>query len=84
MCTLMNLLRMIARPCQTCREILRQETLSASLAIVLGFGIVVSLLFLRSHLAGDYPPPPDELETWSETWGEFAILPWQRGSGRSY
>ena len=73
--TLMNLLRMIVRPRRTCREVLRQETLNASLAIVLGFGIAVSLLFLRSHFARDYPPPPDELEAWIETWGEFAMLP---------
>lgn len=75
MSTLTNLIRIVARPRQTCREVLQQETLNASLAIVLGFGIVVGLLFLRSHFARDYPPPPDELQTWIETWGEFAMLP---------
>ena len=73
--TLRNMLRAIVRPRRTCRDILQQETLNASLAIVLGFGLVVGLLFLRSHLAREYPPPPDELETWIEAWGEFAMLP---------
>jgi hypothetical protein len=63
---------------------LRQETLNASLAIVLGFGIVVGLLFARSHLAQDYPPPPDALETWIETWGEFAMLPYLKIPAERY
>jgi hypothetical protein len=54
---------------------MQQETLRGSLAIVLAFGLVLSALFARSHLAGEYPPPPAELEAWIEAWGEFAMLP---------
>jgi hypothetical protein len=79
-----KLVHIIVRPRQTCRRILKLETLDASLAIVLVFGAVVSLLFLRSHLAGDYPPPPDELETWIETWGEFAMLPFLKVPAEQY
>lgn len=73
--TLLNLARVFVRPRSTCRAILRDETLRPGLAVVVGFGLVLSALFARSHLVGDYPPPPDELETWIEAWGEFAMLP---------
>jgi hypothetical protein len=73
--TLLDLVYVVIRPRRTCRRILPQETLASSLSIVLVFGAVVGLLFLRSHLVQDYPPPSDELETWIETWGEFAMLP---------
>ena len=73
MSTLTNLLRFVVRPRRTCREVLRQETINASLAVVLGFGIVVGLLFLRSYLAQDYPPPADELET-VEDLSEFTVI----------
>jgi hypothetical protein len=73
--TLLNLFYVVIRPRKTCRQILKQETLASSLSIVLLFGAAVGLLFLRSHLARDYPPPPADLETWIEAWGEFAMLP---------
>jgi hypothetical protein len=84
MSALKDLVRIVIHPRRTCREILKLETLNASLAVVLAFGAVVSLLFLRSHLARDYPPPPDELETWIETWGEFPILPYVKIPAERY
>ena len=44
----------------------------------------MGLLFLRSHLAQDYPPPPADLETWIEAWGEFAMLPYVKIPAQRY
>jgi hypothetical protein len=41
-------------------------------------------MFVISHLKGDYPPPPDELEVWIETWGEFAMLPFLKIPAEHY
>lgn len=73
--TISRLLRIIQHPRKVSRELLKEETVYPSLSVVLGFGIVLSLLFLYSHLQGDYPPPPGDLETWIEAWGEFSMLP---------
>jgi len=43
--------------------------------LVVGFGIFYSVMFYISHLAHDYPPAPEVLQVWVETWGEFAMLP---------
>jgi hypothetical protein len=73
--TLFNLARVLVRPRQTCRALLQKGTLRPALVVVLAYGLLLSALFARSHLAGEYPPPPDELATWVEAWGAFAMLP---------
>jgi len=73
--TLSWLWRVWLRPRQTARELLADAALSPALGVVVGFGALMSLLLLRSHLAGAYPPPPDVLAAWVEAWGEFAMLP---------
>lgn len=72
---LLWLMRMIIRPRRTAQMLSQEGNLRSALALVLGFGMVLSLLFLGSHLRGEYPPPPDEFQVWIETWGEFAMLP---------
>ena len=37
-----------------------------------------------SHVKADYPPPPDELNIWIETWGEFAMLPFVKIPAEKY
>lgn len=73
--TLRRLVRIISHPRETSREIVSDEKINSSLSVVLGFGIILSLMFLISHLKADYPPPTDELKVWIETWGEFPMLP---------
>jgi hypothetical protein len=71
-----RVVKIIARPRRTAREILADPgSLRGATAFVLAYAVAVSVLFLSSHLAGDYPPPPEELATWTGTWGEFAMLP---------
>jgi hypothetical protein len=69
------LVNMIIRPRRTAQTLIQEGRLSSALSLVLGFGMVLALLFLGSHLRGDYPPPPDEFQVWIEIWGEFAMLP---------
>jgi hypothetical protein len=73
--TLNRLWRIILHPRRVTGEILLEENIHSSLSVVLGFGLVLSLLFLYSYLQGDYPPPPEDLNTWIEAWGEFSMLP---------
>ena len=81
----LNLLpKMALHPRRTTRELLAQKTVYLSLVVVLGFAVLESLLFLVSYLAGDYPPPPEELRIWIETWGEFAMLPFVNIPPESY
>ena len=82
--TVSKLWRIILYPRRTSRELLEQKTPTASLVIVLGFALVLALLFLLSHLAQDYPPPPEDLQTWVETWGEFAMLPFLKIPAERY
>jgi hypothetical protein len=82
--TIGRLWRIVVYPRRTSREILQDRSIHASLAIVLGFALVLSLLFLISHFRGDYPPPPQDLETWIETWGEFAMLPFVKIQAEHY
>lgn len=81
-----NLWKIVIHPRRTSRELLEDgsRSLYAAGGIVLGFAAILALLFLYSHLAGDYPPPPDELETWIATWGEFTMLPFVKIPAESY
>jgi len=65
----------VVSPRVAAQEIVEVENIHSSLCLVLGFGIVLSALFLISYLKADYPPAPEDLETWIEAWGEFSMLP---------
>ena len=71
-----RLWRIIPRPRDTAREILADPGgLRSAGVFVLLFALAVSLLFLGSHFAGDYPPPAADEQAFVEAWGEFAMLP---------
>lgn len=75
---------MVVHPRRTARELLSERTIYPSLIVVLGFAVLESLLSLISYLAGDYPPSPEVLRIWIETWGEFAMLPFIKVPAESY
>jgi hypothetical protein len=76
--------KIIVHPRSVSREIVQDKNIYASLYVVLGFAVILSLLFLISHLKADYPPSPDELDIWIETWGEFAMLPFVKIPAEKY
>jgi len=65
----------IVSPRRTALELAQEKSIRASLSVVLGLGIVLAAVNLVSALAHDFPPPPDEYQTWVEAYGEFAMLP---------
>ena len=67
--------RMIRHPLTAGREVAAWRTAWPGLAVVLAFGLYLALGCYRSYLHHDYPPPPQELRVWIETWGEFSMLP---------
>jgi len=51
---------------------------------VISFGLLLSMMFLISHLKQDYPPPPEVLAIWVEHWGEGVMLPFFNIPAESY
>jgi len=72
--TLRDAIEMVIHPLRTTDRLLDEPVWPAML-LVAGFGAVMAILFLLSHLARNYPPPPDVLETWVEAYGAFYVLP---------
>lgn len=72
------LVRIVIHPRSTSRAILEENTLHPSIAVVLGFSALVSILLMITYLLKQYPPPADEMKLWIEAWGEFAMLPFLR------
>jgi hypothetical protein len=67
--------RMPRHPRQAGREMVEWNSAWPGLAVVLALGLYLAFSCYRSYLNGDYPPPPEELRVWIETWGEFSMLP---------
>ncbi len=67
--------QMILHPLRSGREIAAWQTVCPGLVVALALGLYMTLGCYRSYLNHDYPPPPDELRVWIETWGESSMLP---------
>ena len=80
-----RLWRIIPRPRETAREILADPRgLRSAGVFVLLFALAVSLLFLDSHFAGDYPYRGADGEAVIDAWGEFAMLPFVKIAPERY
>lgn len=75
---------MVVRPRQTTDELLHEPSLLPALWVILGFGLLTGAGMLISHLKGEYPPPPADLQTWIEAWGEFTMLPFIKTPPETY
>ncbi len=82
--TLGRLWEIIFHPLRTAEELAREPSLRSASAVVLGLGICTGLMFAVSAARGDYPPPPDVLKTWIDSYGEFAMLPFLKIPAESY
>jgi hypothetical protein len=66
---------MLLRPRRATEAILAQNSLRLPALLVLAYGLFLAAGFLISHFAGDYPPPPADMQTWIDAWGSFTMLP---------
>jgi hypothetical protein len=75
---------MLLHPRRTGKELATDTRLKPVTTFVIAFGLLLSLMFLVSHLKQDYPPPPEELAIWVEHWGEGVMLPFFNIPAESY
>lgn len=75
---------MLFHPKRTGKELSAATSLKPIAILVIGFGLLQSLMFLISYLKQDYPPPPDVLAVWVEHWGEGVMLPFFNIPAESY
>lgn len=66
---------MLIHPGRTSKELASETSLKPVATLVIAWGIFYGLVFLRSYLAHEYPPSPEELKIWIEHWGEGVMLP---------
>ena len=69
---------------RTGKELAADTRLKPVTTFIIAFGLLLSLMFLISHLKQDYPPSPDVLAIWVEHWGEGVMLPFFSIPAESY
>jgi len=75
---------MLTHPGRTGKKLASETSLKPVATLVIAFGVVYGLLFLKSYLAHDYPPSPEVLAVWIEHWGEGVMLPFFNIPAESY
>lgn len=75
---------MLTHPGRTGKALASGTSLKPVATLVIAFGIVYGLTFLKSYLAHDYPPSPEVLAVWVEHWGEGMMLPFFNIPAESY
>ena len=66
---------MLLHPKRTGKELAANTRLKPVTTFIIAFGLLLSLMFLVSHLKQDYPPSSEVLAIWVEHWGEGVMLP---------
>jgi hypothetical protein len=84
MMTLNYLWKILKGPRQGFSELCTEGKVRYAGVLVLSYGIINSLGFLISALKHDYPPPPETLDVWIKTWGEFTMLPFLKIPPENY
>jgi len=75
---------MLTHPGRTGKELASERSLKPVATLVIAFGILYALPFLKSYLEHSYPPPPETLAIWVEHWGEGVMLPFFNIPAESY
>ena len=74
----------LTHPGRTSKELASETSLKPVTTLVIAFGILYALPFLKSYLDHSYPPPPETLAIWVEHWGEGVMLPFFNIPAESY
>lgn len=75
---------MMLHPKRTGKELATDTRLKPVATFIIAFSLLLSFMFLVSHLQQDYPPPPEVLDIWIEHWGEGVMLPFFNIPAESY
>ncbi len=71
-------------PVQSAKVLPASVRVRPAALLVLGTGLFMAIGTLASYLNHDYPPAPDVLKIWVDTWGEFLMLPFLNIPTESY
>lgn len=67
--------RILISPYRSAKALPTSVRVRPAALLVLGAGLFMATGSFVSYLSGDYPPSPDILNIWIDTWGEFTMLP---------
>jgi hypothetical protein len=76
--------RILISPYRSARALPASARLRPAVLLVLSAGFFMAAGMLVSYLNRDYPPTPDVLKIWVDTWGEFLMLPFLKIPPESY
>jgi hypothetical protein len=76
--------RILISPFRTAKALPASVRVHPAALLVLGAGLFMASGTLVSYLNHSYPPPPDVLKIWINTWGEFLMLPFLKIPAESY
>jgi hypothetical protein len=75
---------MLTHPGRTGKTLASETSLKPVATLVITFGVLFALPFLKSQLEHGYPPPPETLAIWVEHWGKGVMLPFFNIPAESY
>ena len=76
--------RIIISPFRSAKSLPAFVQVRPAALLVLGAGLFMAVGTFVSHLNHNYPPPPDVLKIWVDTWGEFTMLPFLKIPPENY
>jgi len=77
-------IRYFISPFRTAKALTAFPPIRPAALLVLGTSLFLAAGMLVSYLNGDYPPAPDVLKIWIDTWGEYVMLPFLKIPAESY
>jgi hypothetical protein len=76
--------RILISPFRSAQALPASARVRPAALLVLGAGLFMAAGMLVSHLNHAYPPAPNVLKIWVETWGEYVMLPFLKIPPESY
>ena len=76
--------RILISPYRSARALPTSVRVGSAALLVLAAGVLMAVGMLVSYLNRAYPPAPDVLKIYVDTWGEFVMLPFLKVPPESY